>query len=95
VFLEDCIQTVLWVWNVSESNFDRYKNLKYLKLVKKECEKFKKYPEFPKEKYEELKGKINEIEWLFIKKLFEPIFEIEIRKYRIAIYLFEKQILNI
>ena len=92
-FLYSYIDCIIWGYNISKSY--KNKDIKYLKLVKKECREFKKYPKFPIKVYKKLTDKINEFEKLYIRKIFEPFIEIEKRETRFALYLFEKQVINI
>ena len=71
------------------------KNIKYLCKIEKECKKIKKeYREYLSD-YDRLQQAISNYRMFYIKKLFEPIFEIESRRNRIVIYLFEKQTINL
>jgi len=70
------------------------KNIKYLYKIAKECKKIpKEYREYLSD-YDRLQQSISNYRMFYIKKLFEPIFEIESRRNRIVIYLFEKQAIN-
>ncbi len=92
-FLSSYIDCIVWGYKISKSH--KIKDIGYLKLVKKECREFRKYINFPAESYKKLTDKITEFEKLFIKKIFEPFIEIEKRKNRFSLYLFEKQVINI
>ena len=71
------------------------KNIKYLYKIAKECKKIpKEYREYLSD-YDRLQQSISNYRMFYIKKLFEPIFEIESRRNRIVIYLFEKQAINL
>lgn len=94
-FLKDYIQNILWAWDISKLKSNASENIKYLKLLKKECKEFKNYEDFPKENYIRLENKINYLNSLYIRKLIEPFFELEKRNERLAIYFLEKQIINI
>lgn len=70
------------------------KNIKYLYKIAKECKKIPKENKKYLTEYDRLLQAISNYRKLYWTKLFEPIFEFEIRRNRIVIYLFEKQIIN-
>lgn len=66
-------------------------NIKYLYKMAKDYKKVpKKYREYL-EDYDDLLKTISDYRLFWIKKLFEPLIEIELRRNRIVVYLFEKQ----
>lgn len=93
-FLYSSQNAILIKWN-SIYNFSiRKVCYKYLKLLLKEYKPFLKDSDLDLEKYNKLKEEINKYRIFFVKKLIEPILEFELRGNRIAVYLFEKQVLN-
>ena len=93
--LNSIIKLILWHFNNIHGMNAKKKNIKYIKKIKKEYKPYSKKNEESMAMYKKLENTIKNYNRLYIKKLMEPIFEIEPRTNRLAIYLFEKQILNI
>ena len=92
--LNDIVNVITWVFN-SVYNIDSTKeNIKYIRLIKKEYKPYSKKNEESMAMYKMLENAIKNYNKLFIKKLFEPVLEIENRTDRIILYLFERQIFN-
>lgn len=94
IFLEKSTEAFLHFWNNCYNHLNRSENFKYMLKIKKEFEKLNKKLGNCSEEYHNLCRTIFTYKTLFIKKLLEPFFEIEFRRNRIAIYIFEKQVLN-
>lgn len=93
-FLTDSIDCLLDFWNSCYYSQSRNKGIRYLKLLKQDCNKYKrKYKRIP-DGYQQLCNCINSYHFLFLKKLLEPLFELELRRNRIVIYLFQYQVIN-
>lgn len=94
-FLEiNSTNTLLHFWNSFYNRSSKVKNLKYLLKQKKEYNIFSRKELRNSQSYNQLVKTITEFRSLYFKKLFEPIFELEFRRNRIALYLFENQVLN-
>lgn len=92
--LNKTIYAYLWQWYAIHNSFVQKKNIKYLYKIAKECKKIPKENKKYLTEYDRLLQAISNYRKLYWTKLFEPIFEFEIRRNRIVIYLFEKQIIN-
>ena len=93
--LNDIVNVITWVFNSVYNIDSKMENIKYIRLIKKEYKPYSKKNEESMAIYKKLENTIKHYNKLFIKKLFESVLEIENRTDRLAIYLFEKQILNI
>lgn len=89
------IQVYLWQWYGIHNSFVQAKNIKYLYKIAKECKKVSKEDKEYLTEYDRLRHAIYDFRRLYWKKLFEPIFEMEKRRNRIVVYLFEKQAFNV
>ena len=91
-FWATTVQTTLYYWNSCHHKFSKPQNYKYLKALKNDPKKNKK-----NDVYKMLCHNIILYKTLFIRKLLEPIIEIEMeqRRNRIVIYWLEKQIINL
>lgn len=87
--------SIIWHFNIVNNFYSKKENIKYIKLLKKEYKPYSKKDDSSKAIYKRIKNTIKNYNKLYIKKLIEPIYEVEHRTNRLAIYLFEKQILNI
>ena len=85
---------LLHQWIAFHNRNSRTKNLKYYLKLEKEYKIFSRKELKNLENYNRLVNAIKEFRSLYFKKLFEPIFELEFRRNRIALYLFENQVLN-
>lgn len=94
-FLEKTTRAILSFWNNCYNHSCKKNNLKYLVKLKKEFEKIHKKDKNLSFEYQNLCLAILAYRTLFLRKLFEPLFEIEFRRNRIVLYLFEKQVLNL
>lgn len=92
--LNRTIRAYLWQWYSIHNSSVQSKGIKYLCKIAKECKKFSKRNRKYLTDYDRLMQTIFDYRKLYLKKLFEPLFEIEFRRNRIAVYLFEKQIAN-
>ena len=93
--LDWAVNILLWQWERVHNIFLKSKNIKYLKQFARECKNLPKENRELIADYNRLLQAIADYKWLYWKKLYEPLFEIEFRRNRIALYLFEKQIINI
>ena len=85
---------VLWFWR-SQYNVERNISLyKYLQLFEKEYKPFLKDKNFCRKRYNVLKKEMSDYKYFCLKKILEPIFELEKRTFRTVIYLFGHQIFN-
>lgn len=92
--LYDIIESLLYYFYSSYNVCVKKDNIKYIRLIKKEYKKYSKKNEESMAIYKKLENTIKHYNKLFIKKLFEPVLEIENRTDRIILYLFERQIFN-
>ncbi len=79
-------------WNNCFTSHTKKQNFKYLNNI---YIMYKKVSHEENDIFETIKKDVFEYRFYFLKKLLEPIIEIELREMRFVIYLFEKQILNI
>lgn len=92
--LDRTVNAYLWQWYGIHNSFVQKNNIKYLYKIDNECKKVpKEYKEYLTE-YDRLKLAIHNYRTLYLKKLLEPILELESRRNRAVLYLFEKQIFN-
>ncbi len=81
--------------NISNNTGFKKQSIKYIKKIKKDYKPYAKKDENSIIMYKRIQNTIKNYNYLLIKKLIEPIFELEQRTDRTVFYLFEKQILNI
>lgn len=94
-FLEiSSVNIILYHWNAFHNYLSKRQNFKYLLLLKKEFNHYSKQQRKNSEAYRILNQEINNYKYLFWKKLLEPLIEIEFRRNRFVLYLFERQFLN-
>lgn len=92
--LNDIVNVITWLFNSVYNIDSKIENIKYIRLIKKEYKSYSKKNEESIAIYKKLENTIKNYNKLFIKKLFEPVLEIENRTDRIILYLFERQIFN-
>lgn len=94
-FLEiSAINNQLYYWNNFYNRHLKRQNFKYLLTLKKEFKIFSKNEKNNSVSYQKLCQEIKNYQLLFLTKLIEPFFELEFRRNRIVLYLFERQVLN-
>lgn len=94
-FLEiSSVGILLYHWNAFHNHLSKKQNFKYLLKLKKEFNHYSKQQRKNSEAYRILSKEINDYKNLYWKKLLEPLIEIEFRRNRFVIYLFERQVLN-
>ena len=82
--------SLLLLWNNCYNSISKKENLKYLKMLKKEALNKNK-----SDGYKLICKAVWEYKTLFIRKLLEPIIELEFRKNRFVLYLFNRQVINL
>lgn len=93
--LNNVAKLIIWYFNSIYNIASKKKNIKYIKLIEEKYKPYRKKDEISKAIYKRIKNTIKNYNKLYIRKLIEPIYEVEHRKDRTVYYLFEKQILNI
>lgn len=94
-FLENLTRSLIFMWDGEYDFKFKKENFYFLELILKQYKNTSKNRLKVAKYYPILKRLVFEHKNIYFKKMLEPIIEIEFRKNKFVLYLFERQILNI